>query len=185
MRIALLISRACLMQMSSIPAHQDDGGQSVHPRLPCHQSTQARVPALCNCRGGEILSKSLAIIDYLDEVYPDPPLLPSDALDRAKVRAVGAGGCLRHPSAPTNLVDTLHYLKREPQTPGRRRSTPGIIALDRLRGFTALEAMIAQSGLMRDRTASARLCRSPMRCLKIASGVTMRALKGFRSIKFP
>lgn len=48
---------------------------------------QTRVPAL-KLDGGEILIQSLAIIGYLDEVYPRPPLLPSDPLERARVREV-------------------------------------------------------------------------------------------------
>ena len=36
---------------------------------------------------GQVLTQSLAIIEYLDEVYPEPSLLPGDALNRAKIRA--------------------------------------------------------------------------------------------------
>lgn len=46
---------------------------------------QGLVPALEV--GGTVLTQSLAICEYLDEVYPDPPLLPSDPLERARVRA--------------------------------------------------------------------------------------------------
>ena len=38
--------------------------------------------------GGGLLNQSLAIIEYLDEVYPQPALLPADALGRARVRAL-------------------------------------------------------------------------------------------------
>ena len=37
--------------------------------------------------GGERLSQSMAIIEYLDETHPQPPLLPADAVGRAQVRA--------------------------------------------------------------------------------------------------
>jgi maleylacetoacetate isomerase len=47
---------------------------------------QARVPAL-QLDDGEVLIQSLAIINYLDEVHPQPPFLPKDPLERAKVRA--------------------------------------------------------------------------------------------------
>lgn len=46
---------------------------------------QGFVPALEV--GGAVLTQSLAICEYLDEVYPEPPLLPADPLARAKVRA--------------------------------------------------------------------------------------------------
>ncbi len=38
--------------------------------------------------GGEILLESLAIIQYLEELYPSPPMIGSDPLERAKVRAI-------------------------------------------------------------------------------------------------
>ena len=46
---------------------------------------QGLVPVLET--GGAALTQSLAIIEYLDERYPQPPLLPADALGRARVRA--------------------------------------------------------------------------------------------------
>lgn len=48
---------------------------------------QARVPAL-KLDSDDILIQSIAIIDYLDETHPQPPLLPTDPLLRARVRAV-------------------------------------------------------------------------------------------------
>src|SRR3954451_16992115 len=46
---------------------------------------QGLVPTLDD--GGTILTQSLAIIEWLDEIHPEPPLLPQDPLRRAKVRA--------------------------------------------------------------------------------------------------
>ena len=58
---------------------------------------------------GEVLLQSLAIIEYLDEVYPEPPLLPADAIERARVRAFAQIiACDIHPL--NNLV-ALNYLK--------------------------------------------------------------------------
>ena len=59
---------------------------------------QKRVPALA-LSTGEVLLQSLAIIEYLDEVHPEPPLLPADAIERAQVRAFAQIIALRHPSA--------------------------------------------------------------------------------------
>ena len=56
---------------------------------------QGLVPALEN-DAGAVLTQSLAIIEWLDETYPEPPLLPKDPLRRAKVRAFAMAG-LRHP----------------------------------------------------------------------------------------
>ncbi len=55
---------------------------------------------------GETLTQSLAIIEYLDETHPTPPLLPSDPLGRARVRALAlAVACDIHP------LDNLRVLK--------------------------------------------------------------------------
>jgi maleylacetoacetate isomerase len=68
---------------------------------------QGRVPALD--LGGEVLTQSPAILEYLEEIYPDPPLLPSDPLRRARVRAACALiACDIH---PLNNLSILSYLK--------------------------------------------------------------------------
>jgi maleylacetoacetate isomerase len=68
---------------------------------------QGRVPALD--LGGEVLIQSPAILEYLEEAYPNPPLLPSDPLQRAKVRAICALiACDIH---PLNNLSPLSYLK--------------------------------------------------------------------------
>ncbi len=60
---------------------------------------------------GERLSQSMAIIEYLDETYPQPALLPSDPLGRAKVRALAqAISCDIH---PINNLRVLKYLTRQ------------------------------------------------------------------------
>ena len=54
------------------------------------------------------LSQSLAIIEYLDECHPQPPLLPADALGRAQVRALALSiACEVH---PINNLRVLKYL---------------------------------------------------------------------------
>ena len=60
---------------------------------------------------GERLSQSLAIIEYLDETHPTPPLLPADPLGRARVRALAQSiACEIH---PLNNLRVLKYLVRE------------------------------------------------------------------------
>lgn len=57
-------------------------------RLPSYRNLvpQGLVPALEN--DGHVLTQSLAILEWLDETYPDPAFLPSDAAGRARVRAL-------------------------------------------------------------------------------------------------
>ncbi len=68
---------------------------------------QGFVPALDI--GGTVLSQSLAIIEYLDDVHPEPPLRPADAVGRATVRAMAlAIACDIH---PLNNLRVLNYLR--------------------------------------------------------------------------
>ena len=68
---------------------------------------QALVPALAV--EGTIIAQSLAIIEYLDEVYPDPPLMPRSPVNRARVRAMAlAVACDMH---PLNNLRVLNYLR--------------------------------------------------------------------------
>lgn len=70
---------------------------------------QGLVPALED--EGRVLSQSLAIIEYLDEKFPSPPLLPKAAADRAQVRAMALGiACDMH---PLNNLRVLNYLRDE------------------------------------------------------------------------
>jgi maleylacetoacetate isomerase/maleylpyruvate isomerase len=62
-------------------------------------------------RGEVTLTQSLAIIEYLDETVPEPPLLPADALGRARVRTLALDiACEIH---PLDNLRVLRYLQRE------------------------------------------------------------------------
>ena len=91
-----------------VPIHlQKEGGMN---RKPAYRAInpQMRVPAL-KLDSGELLTQSLAIIEYLDEVHPHPPLLPRDPVERAQVRAMAQLiACDIH---PLNNVAPLRYLK--------------------------------------------------------------------------
>ena len=68
---------------------------------------QGLVPALVT-DGGDVLTQSLAIIEWLEETHPQPPLLPSDAAGRARVRSLArAIACDNH---PLNNLRVLNYL---------------------------------------------------------------------------
>ena len=59
--------------------------------------------------GGQVLTQSLAIIEWLDETHPEPPLLPEAPVDRAKVRAFAqAIACDIH---PLHNLRVLEYLR--------------------------------------------------------------------------
>ena len=73
------------------------------------QSPEVLVPLLEI--DGHRLSQSMAIIEYLDETRPEPPLLPEDPLGRAQVRALAQSvACEIH---PLNNLRVLKYLSRE------------------------------------------------------------------------
>jgi maleylacetoacetate isomerase len=60
--------------------------------------------------GDALISQSIAIIEYLEETHPQPPLLPGDALGRARVRALSLDiACEIH---PLNNLRVLRYLTR-------------------------------------------------------------------------
>ena len=69
---------------------------------------QKLVPTLVD--DGHRLSQSLAIIEYLEETHPEPPLLPADALGRARVRSLSQ--LIACESHPRNNQRVLKYLKR-------------------------------------------------------------------------
>jgi len=84
------------------------GGEQFSPDYKI-KNPQALVPTLED--GGRPLTQSLAIIEYLEERYPEPPLLPKDPADRAAVRAMAlAIACEVH---PLQNLKVLNYVKGE------------------------------------------------------------------------
>jgi maleylpyruvate isomerase len=82
------------------------GGQSTEDYLALNP--QALVPALEV--DGAVLTQSLAICEYIDERWPEPPLLPADLLGRARVRAFAqAIACDIH---PVQNLRVLRMLRR-------------------------------------------------------------------------
>jgi maleylacetoacetate isomerase/maleylpyruvate isomerase len=67
------------------------------------------VPALVD--DGHVLTQSMAIIEYLDETHPEPPLLPGDAFARARIRSLAQDmACEIH---PLDNLRVLRYLVHE------------------------------------------------------------------------
>lgn len=84
-----------------------DGGQQYQPDY-LALNPQGLVPVLAD--GDIVLSQSSAIIEYLEEKFPDPPLLPSAMIDRAYVRSLAqVVACDIH---PLNNLRVLKYLKK-------------------------------------------------------------------------
>jgi len=91
-------------------------------------------------KGDARVSQSLAIIEYLDEVHPEPPLLPRSPAARARVRALALSiACELH---PLNNLRVLGYLTRELGVSDEAKTQwyRHWVAL----GLAALEAEIAQ-----------------------------------------
>jgi maleylacetoacetate isomerase len=114
-----------------------DGGQQRKPDFVA-VNPQMRVPALA-LDSGDMLTQSLAIIEYLDDIQPEPALLPADALARAKVRAIAQMvACDIH---PLNNLIALQYLKHT-----LKHEQADIDAWYHhwvIEGFKAIEAMIS------------------------------------------
>ncbi|MBM4257881.1 MAG: maleylacetoacetate isomerase [Deltaproteobacteria bacterium] len=118
-----------------IPIHLRRGGgehltpsyKAIHP--------QALIPTLED--NGRMLTQSLAILEYLEERYPSPPLLPRDHADRALVRSIAlAVACEMHPLQNLRVLNylqtTLHHTEAEAQAWGRHWITEGLVALEQM-----------------------------------------------------
>jgi maleylpyruvate isomerase len=99
---------------------------------------QGLVPALVSDEGA-VLTQSLAIIEYLEERFPEPHLLPADPVDRAWVRALSQiVACDIH---PINNLRILQYLEKDLSLDERART--GWVRRWIDDGFTAMEKILA------------------------------------------
>ncbi|WP_027994383.1 maleylacetoacetate isomerase [Simplicispira psychrophila] len=144
LRIALHLKG---LAFDTVPVHLLKGGgeqlQSAYRAI----NPAGLVPALqCDSNGSGsghtvTLTQSLAIMEYLEETHPQPPLLPADALGRARVRALTLTvACDIH---PLNNLRVLTYLSGELHASGDARNAWARhwMAL----GFAALEEHLAHS----------------------------------------
>ena len=120
-----------------VPVHLLRDGGEQHGAGFREANPQGLVPVLQH--GHRMLRQSLAILEYLDEVWPQPALLPATSRDRQRVRALAQlVACDIH---PLNNLRVLQYFERSwgvPQ-PGR----DGWVRHWIEEGFAALEAMLA------------------------------------------
>ncbi|MGJ4949360.1 maleylacetoacetate isomerase [Bradyrhizobium sp. HKCCYLS20291] len=96
------------LKAEHLPHHLRKGEQRAPAYLALNP--QGFVPALEDDSGATLI-QSLAIIEWLDETHPEPPLLPKDALRRAKVRAFAQVlACDTHPVQNLKVLARLREL---------------------------------------------------------------------------
>lgn len=106
-RIALALKGVVCEQ---VPVNLARHGGDQHSPAYRAINPQGRVPSLA-LDDGTVLIQSPAILEYLEDVFPDPPLLPRSAVERARVRGVAALiGCDIH---PLNNSSPLNYLRQQ------------------------------------------------------------------------
>ncbi len=105
-RIALNIKG---LNYDYVPVHLTRGGGQQFASEFKALNADALIPVLDD--DGHVLTQSLAIIEYLDETHPEPPLLPTSPVDRAYVRGFALTiACEIH---PLNNLRVLRYLVKE------------------------------------------------------------------------
>ncbi|AOJ76393.1 maleylacetoacetate isomerase [Burkholderia ubonensis] len=133
-RIALHLKQ---LPFDYVPVHLlRDGGQQLKDEYRA-LSPDSLVPTLVD--GDAALQQSLAIVEYLDETHPEPPLLPNAPLDRAYVRSIALQiACEIH---PLNNLRVLKYLKHMLQVPEEAKNDWYRHWIEA--GFATLEARLA------------------------------------------
>ncbi len=111
---------------------QTDAYRKINPML--------SVPAIED--DGVVLFESMAIVEYLEETHPSPPLLPRAAADRARVRAIAQlVACDIH---PLNNLRVLRYLAHELKADDATREKWYAHWIEK--GFAALELVLPERG---------------------------------------
>ncbi|MGH8427084.1 MAG: maleylacetoacetate isomerase [Gammaproteobacteria bacterium] len=131
-RIALNL-KGLEVQHQFVNLREDEQRSESYRRM----NALGRVPTLVD--GGQAFTQSLAILEYLNERYPKPPMLPEGAIERARVRALAqVVACDIH---PINNISVFIYLENELKVETDKRTAwyRHWIAT----GFTALETMLA------------------------------------------
>jgi len=84
------------------------GGEQSDPSY-LRLNPQGQVPALGD--GAAVITQSMAIIEYLEEIHPEPPLLPADHIVRPRVRALAQiFACDIH---PLNNLRVMNFLTKD------------------------------------------------------------------------
>ncbi len=121
----------------TLPIHLLRDGGEQHGEAFRKANPQGLVPALRH--GDRVLSQSLAILEYVDEVWPEQPLLPKSADERGRARSIAlAIACDIH---PLNNLRVLQYFEHTWEVPQPRREAWVRHWIEQ--GFAALESMLA------------------------------------------
>lgn len=105
-RIALNIKQ---ISYETLEVHLINNGGEQHQATYCKLNPQGLVPTLDE--NGHILTQSLAIIEYLEEINPSPSLLPQNPLGRAQVRALAMS--IASDMHPLNNLRVLQQLREQ------------------------------------------------------------------------
>ena len=99
------------LPFGTVPVHLANGGQ-LTPEFRA-LNPQAFVPALV-LDDGQVLTQSLAILEWIEETHPELPLLPDDPVKRAKVRAIAEIiACDIHPIQNLKILKKLRALGQD------------------------------------------------------------------------
>lgn len=130
------------LEYRNLPVHLiDNGGEQHKPEFRA-LNPQELIPVLQD--GQRVIRQSLAIIEYLEESFTGPRLLPVDPRDRAHVRAIAlAIACDIH---PLNNLRVLQYLDRDlgVEQAGRDRWVQHWLS----KGLAAIEALLSDDDVV-------------------------------------
>jgi len=146
------------LDYNTVPVHfRKEGGQHKKPEY-LALNPQGLLPTLVD--GDNVIPQSMAIIEYLDEVYPDTPLLPKEPGERAIVRAMAQ--CVACDVHPLNNLRVLNYLRKDLELP--EEAVVAWIHRWIAEGFEGLEKLVEKHGgecCFGDQITQADLCLVP------------------------
>lgn len=152
-----------------------------HSPAHAQRNAQALVPVL-ELKDGTQLTQSLAIMDYLEQAYPQPALLPDDHVLRAKIRA--AAQVITADIAPIQNLRVLKFIRAE-----HDQDDKGVKAWSAhwiRTGFVSLEKIATESGqpfLFSDQPAYFECCLIPQVYNANRFGVDMSAFPNLSKIE--